>query len=110
MRMGILGLGFLGRARAGRRPSPPLGRHPLDALGCGGGVSSKLAFPPSYIRRPLGGEFDTSGLREFLGRALLPSPPHPPSLSPLSLSWGFPKGCVGGRSTPPLHAIVLREF
>jgi hypothetical protein len=30
--------------------------------------------------------------------------------SPLSLSCGSPKGCVGARSNPPLHTVVLREF
>jgi hypothetical protein len=28
----------------------------------------------------------------------------------ISLSCGFPKGCVGARTTLPLHAVVLREF
>jgi hypothetical protein len=38
-------------------------------------VWGKLSPFPLY-KEPLGGEFDTSGLREFLGRALLSSPPH----------------------------------
>jgi hypothetical protein len=46
-----------------------------------------MSPPPSYIRSTLGGEFDTSGLRELLGRSLLSSPPHVHSLSPISLVW-----------------------
>jgi hypothetical protein len=34
----------------------------------------------------------------------------PPPLSSLSLPFGSPKGCVGSRTTPPLHAVVLQEF
>jgi hypothetical protein len=69
-------------------------------------VGGKLSPSPLY-KEPLGGEFDTSGLREFLGRALLSSScafPLP------SLPCGSPKGCVGLRSSPSLHATVLREF
>jgi hypothetical protein len=74
-------------------PPPILGCRPpprLDLVGGGapgrlggGGVSSP---PPSYIRRLLGGELDMCGLRKLLGRSLLPSPPHAPPLSYLSLS------------------------
>jgi hypothetical protein len=69
-------------------------------------------MPPlsTYIKGPLGGEFDTSGLREFIRRAFLSSPHHAPSLSYLSLSRGSPKGCVGARATPPLHDEVLQKF
>jgi hypothetical protein len=28
----------------------------------------------------------------------------------LYLSCGSPKGCIGERSTPPLHVVVLQEF
>jgi hypothetical protein len=54
---------------------------------------------------------DTSGLREFLRRALLSTPHNVPPLSlSLSISCGSPKGCVGARATPLLHDKVLQEF
>jgi hypothetical protein len=65
------------------------------------------AYPSSpYIRSPLAGEFDTSGLRDVLEE--LSSPPHAPPLSHLSLMW-LPKGYVGTRSAPLLHTVVLRD-
>jgi hypothetical protein len=45
------------------------------------------------------------------GRSLLSSScASPLPLPRLSLSCGSPKGCIGVRSTPPLHPVVLREF
>jgi hypothetical protein len=72
----------------------------------------KRITPSSHYINPLpphGGELDTGGLRELLGRALLSSPSCVTPL-PLSLSCGSPKGCVGARVTPSLHDEVLWEF
>jgi hypothetical protein len=70
----------------------------------------KGATLPLY-KGTLGGELDTSGLRKFLGKALLSSSCDSSlPLTRLSLSRGSPKGCVGVRSTPPLHVVVLQEF
>jgi hypothetical protein len=83
---------------------PPLAAGPMGSL------VGRRSPPHLLYKSPLGGEFDTSGLRKFLRRAPLSSPPHTPLLSSLSLSYGSPKGCIGARATPSLHDEVLREF
>jgi hypothetical protein len=85
MRLGTLGLGFWGVLGLAAGPSTPLAAAPLCL---GGGVSLPLS---AYIKTPLRGELDTSGLRELLGRALLSSYPHAPPLFPLSPVW-LPEG------------------
>jgi hypothetical protein len=67
--------------------------------------------PTPYIKRPQGEEENNTIGIEEVPLEELSSPPHVPPLSFISLPllW-LPKGCIGVRSTPPLHAIVLREF
>jgi hypothetical protein len=85
---------------------PPLAASPMGSL------VGRRSPPHLLYKSPLGGEFDTSGLRKFLRRAPLSSPPHTPLLSSLSLCllYGSPKGYIGARATPSLHNEVLREF
>jgi hypothetical protein len=71
-------------------------------------VGGKVS-PPHYIKGPLGGELDTHGLRELLGRALLSSPPLVPVLSPLSLMW-TPEGLRRSEGDSTTHDKVLQEF